>query len=429
EVDQVLDALEGAGELAGAAADDAVDWVALGVLALDVARQRRVQWAWAVGGEVERDGVLRPLLGNDGDDLRDDVAGALDDDGVADPDVLAGDLVGVVQGGVLDDDAADGDRRQPRDWGDGAGAADLQVDGVEDRARLLGRELAGDRPARRARDEAEPLLPVEAVDLVDDAVNVEREVWAPALELGVGLQQALGALDALRLRRHLEAPPLQRLQRLPLRGGERRADEAPGVGEEVQVALGGDLRVELAQRAGGGVARVDVGRLAGGLHRRVQRGEVGVFEVDLAADLDDLRPAVAGEAMRNLANGLQVGGDVLAHPPVAARGALHEDALLVAQRGRETVDLRLGGVGDRVVAEAQETADTGVELARLVVREGVVERQHRHAVLDRGEGRRPRRADLQRGRVLANEVREARLDRRVALLERIVGGVRDRRRF
>ena len=47
---------------------------------------------------------------HDADDLRDHVAGALDDHGVADADVLAGDLVGVVQGGVLDHHAADRDR-------------------------------------------------------------------------------------------------------------------------------------------------------------------------------------------------------------------------------------------------------------------------------------------------------------------------------
>ena len=46
---------------------------------------------------------------------------------------------------------------------------------LQDRRRLLGRELVRDRPARRARDEAEPLLQVEPVDLVDDAVDVVAE--------------------------------------------------------------------------------------------------------------------------------------------------------------------------------------------------------------------------------------------------------------
>ncbi len=47
---------------------------------------------------------LGPLarVGLDPDDLRDDLAGLLDDDRVADPDVLALELVGVVQAGTLD---------------------------------------------------------------------------------------------------------------------------------------------------------------------------------------------------------------------------------------------------------------------------------------------------------------------------------------
>ena len=41
--------------------------------------------------------------------------------------------------------------------------------------RLLGRELVRDREARRARDEAEPLLGGERVHLVDHAVDVVGE--------------------------------------------------------------------------------------------------------------------------------------------------------------------------------------------------------------------------------------------------------------
>ena len=69
-------------------------------------------------------------------------------------------------------DAADIDRLEVGDRRQRAGAADLDQDVVQPRARLLGRELVGDRPARRAADEAQPLLPVDAVDLVDDAVDV-----------------------------------------------------------------------------------------------------------------------------------------------------------------------------------------------------------------------------------------------------------------
>ena len=126
----------------------------------------------ALRGEVELLGLLRPLLRHVAQHLRDHVAGALHDHHVADAHVQPLDLVGIVQGGARHHDAADIDRLEIGDRRQRAGAADLDDDAVQPRARLLGRELVGDRPARRAAHEAQPLLPVDAVDLVDDAVDV-----------------------------------------------------------------------------------------------------------------------------------------------------------------------------------------------------------------------------------------------------------------
>ena len=67
----------------------------------------------------------RPLVEHDLENLRDDVAGALHHHRVADAHVLARDLVLVVQGGVGDDDAADGHRLELGDRRQRAGAADL----------------------------------------------------------------------------------------------------------------------------------------------------------------------------------------------------------------------------------------------------------------------------------------------------------------
>ena len=131
-------------------------------------------------------GARRALVERHLEHLRDDVAGALHHDRVADADVDAAadrlavaadalDVVLVVQRRVRDHDAADGHRAELRDRVQRAGAADLDLDVLQDRRRLLGRELVGERPARRARDEAEALLQVEVVDLVDDAVDVVAE--------------------------------------------------------------------------------------------------------------------------------------------------------------------------------------------------------------------------------------------------------------
>ena len=69
-------------------------------------------------GKWKRVSVAVARVGLDPDDLGDDLAGLLDHDRVADPDVLALELVGVVQAGALDGRAGQqhrlelGDRRQ-----------------------------------------------------------------------------------------------------------------------------------------------------------------------------------------------------------------------------------------------------------------------------------------------------------------------------
>src|SRR4029079_16717043 len=119
--------------------------------------------------------ALRPLVLNRSKNLRNDVASTLDNDGVADAHVLPFDLIFIVEGGVLHHDASDGHRLELGDGGERASAADLDVDAAKDGGRLLGREFMRDGEARRARDETETFLQIEAVELIDDSVNVVVE--------------------------------------------------------------------------------------------------------------------------------------------------------------------------------------------------------------------------------------------------------------
>ena len=202
------------------------------------------------------------LPGHDADDLGDHVAGAAHDHRVADAHVLAAHLVHVVQRGVADRRAADEHRLQLGHRRELAGAADLDVDAEQLRHLLLRRVLVRHRPARLARHEAEPLLQRELVDLVDHAVDVERQ------------RVALGARSLRRTRPgprrrcttarsslDRQAQPRQRVEQrrcawparpspAPRRGRRRRS---------VSGRCARDRRVELAHRAGGGVARVDEG--------------------------------------------------------------------------------------------------------------------------------------------------------------------------
>src|SRR5213078_771283 len=146
--------------------------------------------------------ILRPLVEHYVHHLRNDVAGALDDDGVADPDIAAlaqllamaadaPDVILIVQRDVLHDDAADADRLQLADRRERAGAADLDFNIAEHGHGALGREFVSDRPARRPRHEAEAPLPVEPIDLVDDPIDIVIESGALLLDLAVECDQLI----------------------------------------------------------------------------------------------------------------------------------------------------------------------------------------------------------------------------------------------
>ena len=89
-----------------------------------------------------------------------------------------------------------------------------------------------------------------------------------------------------------EAKRLQARELLGVRGeGDRREADLIEVGRER--ARGRDLGVELAQRSGGRVARIDKDGLAPLFLRRVETGEVGFVEQDLAARLEAFRASPA----------------------------------------------------------------------------------------------------------------------------------------
>ena len=419
EVLQALDALRRADQPAGAAAhriDFAGDRIHLAHRMAAASRTKI--------GKGESFRGLGPLLLDHAENLRDDVAGTLDDDGIADADVLARDLVFIVQGGVLHDDAADGHRLELGDGGQRAGASDLNFDVVEDGGRLLGREFVRDGVARRTRDEAQTLLEIEPVELVDDAVDIVVEPGAAAFELTIGVEHLFHALREAHQRVDGKAVIQQRPVDAPLRICGELRHLAPSVGEELQGPGGGDRGIELAQGTGGGIARVGKASLAAFGLAFVQALKGAAAHIDLAAHLKRIGEALGRDPLRDVGDGADIGGDVLAFVTVAAGGALNQAPLLVAERDGEAIDLRLGGEGealDRV--EAEEAADALQEIAQPILVEHVAERQHRHAVGDFAERFDRRRPDPEGGAILAHQMREAGLDRQVPLAQRIVGGI------
>ena len=122
--------------------------------------------------------------------FRNHVASTAHDDAVAHAHVQARNLIGVVQGGAGHGDAAHVHRRHQHPRGDRAGAADVDLDRFDRGRGFLRGELVGNGPARRTRNEAHGALLVEAVQLVDHAVDVVRQGVALAADLAVIRQQA-----------------------------------------------------------------------------------------------------------------------------------------------------------------------------------------------------------------------------------------------
>ena len=286
--------------------------------------------------------ALRPLVHYHIDNLRDHVARALDDDGVADADVaplaqhlaLAAnplDVVLVVQRHVLHDDAADTDGFELADRRQRAGAADLDFDVLEHGRGALGRKLVRDRPARRTRDEAEAFLPIEPVHLVDHAVDVIVEMRALRFDLPMKRKQFLHRAADLRQRIGLEAAMLEPLDHARLRISRHVAHLAPGIGEEAERARGGNRRILLAQRTGGRIARIGEDRLARLFLPLVKLQKGGLGHIDLATHLADRRNVAAFQFVRHVVQRADIGGDILAFRAVSAGRGGDKFTVLVTQ--------------------------------------------------------------------------------------------------
>ncbi len=315
--------------------------------------------------------------------LRDDVAGALHDDVVAGADLLALDVVFVVQRSPFDCDPADRHRREHRERREHSGTPHVDLDREQPRDRRGGRELEGDRPAGVVGDLAQVALQRDVVDLHDHAVDVVVDL-AAALDPGGALGHHL--LDRLVTSRrgvHAKALLAQPVERLPVACDLEPFAVAELVAPDVERPRGGDSRIELTDGAGGGVARVGEGRLAGGRARLVQAREAGQRQVDLAAHLDHGRHRLVtikpAQTQGHGVDGAQVGGHVFADHAVAAGGAALEDPVAIDQRDGETVDLGFGDVAQGGLAEPvrlEQTAVATVPGQQLVFVAGVGQRKH-----------------------------------------------------
>ena len=190
------------------------------------------------------------------DHLRDHVAGPLHDHGVTLADVLAVDVLFVVERGHRDGDAAHHHRLHHGVGVERAGATHVHADSQQLRQHRGGSELEGDRPARVAVDRPQRSLLGVARDLDHTAVDVVVDVLAPCLPCPAGLERRLHRVVQLDPLAGAEALLAEPGQRLPVRLQRKAAVRADLVGEYRQRPRGRDRRILLAQGARRGVARV-----------------------------------------------------------------------------------------------------------------------------------------------------------------------------
>jgi hypothetical protein len=234
---------------------------------------------------------------------------------------------------------------------------------------------------------------------------------------------------------HRKAESLERLEERALRFGPRPPLRlADAVGKKLQRPPCRHRRIDLAHGAGGRVARIDERLETGCLLPRVQRVEIAPRHVNLAAHFEDGGDARAAQPLWYRADGLDVGRHVLADFAVAAGRCNGEPTRFVAKADGKAVELVFRHVLDRrrIDAEPEIAANARVELGRRSrSRVGLgPDRQHRNRVTHRGEIR-PARASPRAawGESGVKDRRVFGLDRLQLAKERVVLGVRDRRRI
>ena len=204
-------------------------------------------------------------------------------------------------------------------------------------------------------------------------------------------------------------------------------EDSDAVDEDRERALRRDRGIQLPQRAGRGVPCVRSGLASGGELRVVEAREAGEREVDLPSNLGAQRRRLAlhrAHPQRDRLDRTEVRGHVLAALAVSARRAPDEHAVLVDQRDRGAVDLRLEHVRDGLV-RAEPLADVVGPLLERLARRHLLERAHRREVLHLPEAVRRRRADALGRRVGRDELRVRLLERGQLVEERVVGAVGD----
>ena len=300
----------------------------------------------------------------DGSDLGNDFASLLDIYAVSDTDVQQRHLVGVVQGGALDDGTGQKDRLEVGDRSDGARTADLIVDGKHAGERLLGLELVRHGPARGLGREAQAALESGLIDLDDYAVGGIGQRLAggvPFIDISLNLIDAVA--DAA-LVGNRESPALGGPQGLVV-GLERQAFRRYVIKRAPKPPVGDFFGIKELERARRGIARICERGLLLCRTFPVQAVECLIRHEDLAAYLE-LVGTVSVQLHGNVGDAADIVGDIVADDAVAARERPVKPAFTVLEAYRRTVELKFATVGEIRSESLVGTLREGLDLLDAV---------------------------------------------------------------
>ena len=233
------------------------------------------------------------------------------------------------------------DRRDDRARRQHARPADLHDDILQNGRFDLRRVFERRGPAWEFCRAAKTCASGEAVELHDRAVDIVAQAVAALID-GCDLVFRFPCGAAERIGNDLKAEAAQIIQRLRVRLKGDALRQLHIENKDIQSALGGDLRVELAQGASRRIARIGKEALPCRLTRLVEAGKAGARHEHLAA-----HDQPCGRALKrhgNGADGLEIFGHVLADEAVAARRTTHESSIHIFQRDGQAVHLRLNAV-------------------------------------------------------------------------------------
>ncbi len=123
---------------------------------------------------IERFGVAGAELGQNLQDLRNNITGFVDNHRVANANIFAGDFVGVVERGMLNGAAGHDDRFENGDRVGRAGPTDTQNDVLDGGRGFFGGILVGDSSPGRLADGAQFDVQAAVIELDHQSISVKR---------------------------------------------------------------------------------------------------------------------------------------------------------------------------------------------------------------------------------------------------------------